>query len=77
MDRRISVDFTGGCLKNRDLCGFSDSLAEIGTKDFPEDSHWINAPIEGENDKTLLQLAIEGGLRSFVEVRYFQKLKTI
>ena len=54
----------------------NDADPEIGLKNdsgyganqgLPE-GHWINLPIEGEDDKTLLMMAIEMQLYDFMEV---------
>ncbi len=70
------------CLRNRDLTVFADIVnepfasddVEAGDKDDGDvgrpapDDHWINSPIPEEGDKTLLMVAVDLGLKDFVQV---------
>ena len=60
------------CIKSKNLTLFSDIVSDTGEDEnaypLPLD-HWINRPLEEEDDKTLLMAAIDDGLHEFIEVR--------
>ena len=73
------------CIKSKNLTLFSDIVSDTGEDEkaypLPLD-HWINRPLEEEDDKTLLMAAIDDGLHEFIEVinflpEYFLLLKVM
>jgi len=46
----------------------NDALDAEETVGVAPDDHWINAPLAEENDRTLLMIALEMGLKDFVQV---------
>ena len=63
------------CIKSKNLTLFSDIVSDTGEDEkaaFPLPlDHWINRPLEEEDDKTLLMAAIDDGLHEFIEVINF------
>ena len=64
------------CIKSKNLTLFSDIVSDTTGEDekaaFPLPlDHWINRPLEEEDDKTLLMAAIDDGLHEFIEVINF------